>query len=581
MTPGSSPAGNLSLLPPLPSHTSRQISGVSRAAQHNSGGVVNNRRTTPPLTLEPVQASAESAVEVDEDCLLEPPTRRVAVIVEPSPFSHVSGMKNRFLQLIRTLRGAGDEVLVVTPDPNCPEFYHGAKCQHVAGFRLPLYGAPTLLLSLGLSIRLFVNLWKLKPHVIHVSSPGLLVFASILYSRLLHVPLVVSYHTHIPEYIPRYTWRGLVEPMWSVIRFCSRAAHRTLVTSTIMRDELGQHGVDNIGVWPKGVDTDRFHPRFREGGGSPALMRVATPPAELDDADVDASPLTGAAMRKVMTGGRSGKLLICVGRLGAEKNLFDLKDILAKVQQTPGLEDTSLCLVGDGPSRKELEAHFEGTNTVFLGMVTGDDLSQAYANGDVFVMPSESETLGFVVLEAMASGVPCVAVAAGGLLDIIEDGRTGLFYPSGDFDKAAELTVKLLKDDKAREELACSSRREAERFGWAAATGTLRRCDYTIAIRHHRERRKWSPLSMLRRFLFFHLPQFLRRKTTIAALALLTVGVHFGYVHPIAFIKGFPIKPVLLLVPVWLIVSLANSIRQFRQLFGTYDNGRGAFLEAN
>lgn len=60
-------------------------------------------------------------------------------------------------------------------------------------------------------------------------------FASILYAKLLAIPLVVSYHTHIPEYIPRYTWSGLVQPMWSLIRFASRMADLTLVTSKVMK----------------------------------------------------------------------------------------------------------------------------------------------------------------------------------------------------------------------------------------------------------------------------------------------------------------------------------------------------------
>ena len=66
--------------------------------------------------------------------------------------------------------------------------------------------------------------------------------------------------------------------------------------------------------------------------------------------------------------------------------------------------------MGDGPEKAKLEEHFAGTNAHFTGMITGDDLAAAYASLDVFVMPSESETLGFVVMEAMASGVPVVAV---------------------------------------------------------------------------------------------------------------------------------------------------------------------------
>ncbi len=70
---------------------------------------------------------------------------------------------------------------------------------NVLGFPLPLYKSPTLLLSSGLSVRVFWHLVRNRPDVIHVTTPGLLVFAATLYSRLLNIPLVMSYHTHIPE----------------------------------------------------------------------------------------------------------------------------------------------------------------------------------------------------------------------------------------------------------------------------------------------------------------------------------------------------------------------------------------------
>lgn len=105
----------------------------------------------------------------------------------------------------------------------------------VLGFKLPFYQAPTLLLSLGLSVRVLWYLLRKRPDVIHVSSPGLLVFSAVLYSKLLSIPLVISYHTHIPEYIPRYTWSGLVAPMWSIIRWCTKMSDLTLVTSKAMQ----------------------------------------------------------------------------------------------------------------------------------------------------------------------------------------------------------------------------------------------------------------------------------------------------------------------------------------------------------
>lgn len=106
---------------------------------------------------------------------------------------------------------------------------------NVLGFRLPQYHSPTLLLSLGLSLRVLWHLVTKRPDVIHVSTPGVMAFAAILYAKMLSVPLVMSYHTHVPEYIPRYTWSGLVAPMWAIIRFYTRMADLTLVTSKAMK----------------------------------------------------------------------------------------------------------------------------------------------------------------------------------------------------------------------------------------------------------------------------------------------------------------------------------------------------------
>ena len=82
-----------------------------------------------------------------------------------------------------------------------------------------------------------------------------------------------------------------------------------------------------------------------------------------------------------------------------------------------------LALVGTGPDADALKDYFKGTKTVLTGIMTGEALSQAFASADVFVMPSDSETLGFVVLESMASGVPVVGADAGGIPDLIDHGK--------------------------------------------------------------------------------------------------------------------------------------------------------------
>eukprot|EP01025_Chloroclados_australasicus_P050333 TRINITY_DN5776_c0_g1_i4.p2 TRINITY_DN5776_c0_g1~~TRINITY_DN5776_c0_g1_i4.p2 ORF type:complete len:216 (-),score=29.58 TRINITY_DN5776_c0_g1_i4:367-1014(-) len=183
-------------------------------------------------------------------------------------------------------------------------------------------------------------------------------------------------------------------------------------------------------------------------------------------------------MRERMTDGNpNDPLMVHVGRLGHEKNLKFLKQILERI---PNLR---LAFVGDGPARQELEEHFQGTKTVFLGMLSGETLSSAYASGDFFAMPSESETLGFVVLEAMASSIPVVAVKAGGIPDIVtKPGVNGFLYERGNVDEAVEYINNLLSDDGLRQRVAEAGRQEVSKWDWHASTKNLLRKQYPTAV---------------------------------------------------------------------------------------------------
>lgn len=131
------------------------------------------------------------------------------------------------------------------------------------------------------------------------------------------------------------------------------------------------------------------------------------------------------------------------------------------------------------------------------GMMKGQELSEAYASADIFVMPSETETLGFVVLEAMASGVPVVAVAAGGLTDIItQPGKTGLLFNPEDYATCTAHVQRLIADEEARKELGAAGRAEVELFGWSAATRMLREQQYARAIKMSRGKRRFWWLAL-------------------------------------------------------------------------------------
>ncbi|XP_073525349.1 uncharacterized protein [Phyllobates terribilis] len=404
--------------------------------------------------------------------------RRIALFVEPSPFAYVSGYKNRFQNFIKYLREMGDEVLVVTTHEGVPQEFFGAKVIGSRSFPCPLYQKVPL--SLALSPRIISEVASFKPDIIHASSPGVMVFGALAIAKMLSVPIVMSYHTHVPVYIPRYTFSWLVKPMWMIIKFLHQAADLTLVPSAALAKDLEVAQVaaaNKIRLWNKGVDSESFHPRFRSHE-----MRV-----RLSDGEPDKP------------------LIVHVGRLGVEKSLDFLKRVMDDIPEA------RIAFIGDGPYREELEKLFSGMPAVFTGMLSGEELSQAYASGDVFVMPSESETLGLVVLEAMSSGIPVVAVRAGGIVDIIpdsQDGKTGFCYSPGDLSDCLSKLVPLLQDPLLRERVGGAARAEVEKLDWRAATRTIRNEQYEAAICFWREKKAQlaGPLQWLLN-LFFKSPE--------------------------------------------------------------------------
>jgi glycosyltransferase involved in cell wall biosynthesis len=161
-------------------------------------------------------------------------------------------------------------------------------------------------------------------------------------------------------------------------------------------------------------------------------------------------------------------LLLYVGRLGAEKEIESIKPVLAAIP------NARLALVGDGPHRQTLEQYFADTPTNFVGYLRGQELASAYASADAFIFPSRTETLGLVLLEAMAAGTPVVAARSGGIPDIVTDGVNGYLFDPADEGGALTATERLFANPKERENLRQNARREAERWGWAAATNQLR-----------------------------------------------------------------------------------------------------------
>ncbi|MBF2002732.1 MAG: glycosyltransferase [Synechococcales cyanobacterium C42_A2020_086] len=359
---------------------------------------------------------------------------RIALFTETF-LPKVDGIVTRLSHTVDHLQRMGDQVMVVSPDGGLSE-YRGATIYGVPGFPLPLY--PELKLALPRpSIRQALE--QFRPDLIHIVNPAVLGLGGLYYAKSLDVPLVASYHTHLPKYLEHYGLGMLEGLMWELLKVVHNQAQINLCTSTAMQDALTSHGIERVEVWQKGVDTELFQPHL----------------ASRDVRD------------QLSQGHPDSPLLLYVGRLSAEKEIDRIKPVLEAI---PGAR---LALVGDGPYRPELEKHFEGTPTFFAGYRTGVDLAAAFASADAFVFPSRTETLGLVLLEAMAAGCPVIAANAGGIPDIVTDGVNGYLFDPDDEQGAITATQRLLSHSHERDTLRQNARQEAERWGWAAATRQL------------------------------------------------------------------------------------------------------------
>jgi glycosyltransferase involved in cell wall biosynthesis len=181
-----------------------------------------------------------------------------------------------------------------------------------------------------------------------------------------------------------------------------------------------------------------------------------------------------------MSNGRPERpLLLTVSRLAPEKNVGFLSDVL---RELPGAQ---LAVVGDGPHRAALERRFEGLDAHFIGYLKGKDLASAYASADAFVYASETETMGNVVLEAMACGCPVVVPRAGGIPSLLSHGTTGFLYSPRDVADAVACTRPLLENQALRERIGCGAREAMEGRGWDTSVAKVREA-YIRAIEEYR-----------------------------------------------------------------------------------------------
>jgi phosphatidylinositol alpha 1,6-mannosyltransferase len=312
----------------------------------------------------------------------------------------------------------------------------------LASMALPLYPETRIAVPhLGAITSLVA---RFQPDIIHCQTEFVIGRLGQIAGARAGIPVVTSYHTDFAKYANAYGMPWLSRFVSAHVGRFHRRGQRTYTPSGPARDYLRSIGVSEVEVWGRGVDTTSFHPRRR------------------DDA------------LRARLGLGDAFTFVHVGRLAPEKGV---DRILAayELARRSIVRPTRLVIAGDGPAASELKSSARD-DVIFLGYLDRrNDLPTLYASCDAFAFASLTETLGLVVLEAMASGLPAIAAPAGGVADHLRDQQNGLAYPPDDVPAMAARMVELAMDPESTRQLGDGARRTAVALSWDSEIARLDR----------------------------------------------------------------------------------------------------------
>jgi glycosyltransferase involved in cell wall biosynthesis len=357
---------------------------------------------------------------------------RIAIFTEVY-WPMVSGVGVTLDRLTRALQARGHTVRVYSATyplppgtPDRPEVHRSPG--------IPLFVYPDLQWALPRQREIVADLALFRPDVVHLATEFAVGLAGLKAAKQLGIPMVASAHTDYQKYAGRYGLGFVLQLAWIYMRWFYEHAERVLVPSRVYERYLHSRGVHHTALWSRGVDPEDFHPRFRS-----------------------------EAYRARFGVGREDLLVTYIGRLAREKDLERLISAWGTLRSRRG--NAQLVLVGQGPLGVDISTRaIPGVHVA--GLLSGRELSEAYASADLFVFPSPTETFGNSLIEAMGSGLPALAVRSGGVLDYAIHEENAWLAPAHDTMALTEALARLLSDAPLRARLARGALATAAARSW-------------------------------------------------------------------------------------------------------------------
>lgn len=298
---------------------------------------------------------------------------------------------------------------------------------------VPLIIYPECRITIAGYIKLRRELDDFNPDIIHLVTPFTIGLMGLFYGKENNIPIVSSYHTDFPRYLKYYNMGFLESTVWSYFNWFHNQCQINFCPSLTTKFDLEKHGVADVEIWGRGIDTNIYSPSYRS-----------------------------EEFRGRITG-NDEIVLLYVGRISHEKELDVLLDTCIMLNNS--MVNYRLVIVGDGPLKGEYEK-LSIDNIHFVGYKSGEELSKYYANSDIFVFPSSSETYGNVVLEAMASGLAVVAPLSGGIVENLINDYNGISFKKGNSKDLMDKIIYLIENSDLRKSMGNRARQYTLIKGW-------------------------------------------------------------------------------------------------------------------
>ena len=340
--------------------------------------------------------------------------------------------------LVSSFRKKGHQVMVWSPDVSLQDNHDGLTVHTVPAVPIPLY--PDYKLGF-FSPETKRQLDAFAPDIVHISTPDFVGKEFLRYAKKKSLPLASAFHTDFPSYLKYYRLRFAERAFWKYLTWFYNNCDIVFAPNESVRLKLIKQNINNVEIWSRGIDKEIFDPSRRS-----EKLRSAW------NAD-----------------GRT--VFVYAGRFVLYKDTEVLMNVYDRFMEDGYADSVRFIMIGSGPKEKEMKSRMP--EAVFPGYLTGSELSQAYASGDIFLFPSRTEAFCNVALEALASGLPVVVSDEGGCRDIVERSCAGLVARSGDVEDFFSKSIELLSNSARYRELKARGIAFAETKSWSTINSVV------------------------------------------------------------------------------------------------------------